>query len=90
MVLVTTTTTTRSKTVRDLTVGECARQIGDNAGTSVPPHVISSLFYKRVLDGELCPVVSRCRRIPPSYVATIESVLRTRGLLPPAEATPCQ
>jgi hypothetical protein len=76
--------------VRHSTVGEVARQITSRTGTAVPPHLITCLFYKRLLDDEQCPIVGRCRLIPPSYVPTIELVLRARGILPPVEATPCR
>ena len=89
MLVIVTATPKQSESMRDLTVGEAARQIADRTGTPVPPHVISYLFYKRHLDDKQCPVVTRCRLIPPSYIPCIEAALRARGMLPPVEATPC-
>jgi hypothetical protein len=51
----------------------------------IPPCRISDLFYRRILSDEICPVVSGRRIIPGEYVATIEAVLRERGLLPATE-----
>lgn len=47
---------------------------------SVPPQVLSNLFYRRVLDDAKCPVVNGRRVIPAEYVPVIEGVLRERGL----------
>ena len=57
-------------------VSDVARRLG------VPPRVISDLFYLRVLDDGLCPVVGGRRLIPDHYVAVIEQVLRDRNVLP--------
>jgi hypothetical protein len=68
--------------MRSLTVSEVARHISRETGRTVPPHAISTLFYKRQLDDERCPVVGRCRMIPEDYIPTIEGMLREQGLLP--------
>ncbi len=62
------------------TVGNLADHFG------VPPKLLSSLFWQRVLDAEKCPVVSGRRLIPTDYVETIGEVLRERGYLAGAAA----
>ncbi len=52
----------------------------------VKPRVISGLFYDRVLDDQICPVVAGRRLIPESYLPEVERVLRERGLLATSEA----
>jgi hypothetical protein len=47
----------------------------------LPPHVLSNLFYRRVLDDAICPVAGGRRVIPNDYVPVIERVLRERGLI---------
>jgi hypothetical protein len=78
--------------VEGLTVGAVARDIAERTGTSVPPHVISNLYYRRILDNDLCRVVCGVRLIPPDYVPVIEAELRRRGFLRTAlpEVPPCQ
>jgi len=66
---------------KKLTVSEAARHISRETGSSVAPHVISTLFYKRRLDDERCPIVGRVRLIPEDYIPAIEGVLRTQGFL---------
>jgi hypothetical protein len=61
--------------MRSRAVSDVARQFG------VEPRVISDLFYKRVLDDGICPVVCGRRIIPEDYVAVIERVLLDRRLL---------
>jgi hypothetical protein len=61
--------------MRSFFVSELARQYG------VRPRDISDLFYRRVLDDALCPIVAGRRLIPAGYVPTIEAALRERGLL---------
>lgn len=70
--------------MRSLTVSEVARHISRETGCTVLPRAISTLFYKRRLDDERCPVVGRCRMIPEDYIPTIAGVLREQGLLPGA------
>ena len=53
-------------------VSEVARQL------DVPPRDISDLFYARVLDDQLCPVVGRRRVIPAGYIDTIRAALASR------------
>jgi hypothetical protein len=65
-----------------LTVGKAAQRIADETGVSVPPHLISTLFYKRLLNSEYCPVVGQIRLIPEDYLPTIVRVLQERGTLP--------
>jgi hypothetical protein len=50
---------------------------------SVPPRVISDLFYARRLDDRVCPIVSGRRLIPRHYLPQLEAVLRDAGHLPP-------
>jgi hypothetical protein len=61
---------------RTFFVSEVARRLG------VPPQVISNLFYRRLLDDTLCPVVSGRRLIPSQYVRQIARRLRERRLIP--------
>lgn len=63
-----------------LSVSQVARQIG------VSPRVISDAFYRRWLDDSVAPVMGRQRVIPAWYVATIERVLRERGVIEADEA----
>ena len=56
-------------------ISEVARRCG------VPPPVISNLFYHRVLDDRVCPIVGGRRLIPAHYITEIERVLRERGLI---------
>lgn len=62
-------------------VSELARRYG------IPPRVISDLFYARILNDQLCPVVGGRRLIPGPYVGEIERLLRERGLIRSAEET---
>ena len=64
------------------TVGEVARRLG------VAPTLVSSLFYQRKLNPDVCPVVSGRRLIPGSYVPEIERVMRELGYL--AEGKPAE
>jgi hypothetical protein len=66
--------------MQHLSVSDIARRISRQAGTSVPPHVISTLFYTRRLDDGRCPVVGRQRQIPEDYIPTIEAELRKLGM----------
>ena len=59
-----------------LATSEVAREL------NVPPRRISDLFYDRVLDDKLCPIVGRRRLIPRDYVQTIREALAKRGKLP--------
>ncbi len=70
-----------------LTVSAAARHISRETGITVPPHVISTLFYRRELDDERCPIVNRARLIPEDYLPAIEAALRERGILPPSSAS---
>jgi hypothetical protein len=65
-----------------LTVSTAARQLSHETGVTIPPHVISTLFYKRRLDDDRCPVVSRIRLIPEDYLPTIKAALQEQGVLP--------
>lgn len=67
--------------MQHLTVSEVARQVSRDTGTTVAPHVITNLFYRRYLDDEKCPVVGRVRLIPSDYVPVIVAELRARGLV---------
>jgi hypothetical protein len=60
-----------------LTVSGVARECG------VTPVLISSLFWRRLLDEEACPVLSGRRVIPRSYVPGIGKVLVEMGHLTP-------
>jgi hypothetical protein len=57
------------------TISGVARQLG------VPPPILSTLFYRRVLSDQICPVVDGRRLIPAHYLGEIKRVLRERGLL---------
>ena len=70
---------------QELTVGEAASHIEATTGETVPPHVLSRLFYKRQLDHRVCPIVGRARLIRVDYLPEIEATLRERRILPPAE-----
>ena len=61
-----------------LSVSDTARRLG------VAPKMISDLFYARVLDDDLCPVLGGRRVIPEEYVPTICEILTERGKLPGA------
>ena len=56
-------------------ISDVARKLG------IPPRLLSDLFYSRVLDDAVCPVVSGRRLIPDAYVPVIEQVLRDRHRL---------
>lgn len=71
----------------NLSVSDVARRISRQAGISIPPQVISNLFYTRRLDDRRCPVVGRQRQIPDDYVPAIEAALRAHGFLLPTEGT---
>ena len=71
-----------------VTVGMAARIIERRTGNSVPPHLITNLFYKRYLDQQVCPLVGRFRLIPENYIPEIERVLRERGILLPSASVP--
>jgi hypothetical protein len=58
-----------------LTVSEVARSLG------VAPYRISELFYRRILNDTVCPVVSGRRLIPVEYLPEIEAEFRRRGLM---------
>ena len=61
---------------RPLTVSEVARRYGCR------PRDISDLFYLRLLDDQVAPIVGNRRIIPVDYLPVVERVLRERGLLP--------
>lgn len=69
-----------------LTVSAVARQISQDTGTTVPPHVVSTLFYKRRLDDVRCPIVGGRRLIPQDYVPAIREALQEQGVLPREDA----
>ena len=71
--------------MNNLTVSDVARDISHRTGITVPPQVISNLFYKRYLDDSRCPVVGRFRLIPADYIPTIEAALHRLGLVSPPE-----
>ena len=56
-------------------VSDCAREL------NARPRHISDLFYQRILDDSICPIVSNRRLIPRSYVPAIREALAERGLL---------
>ena len=56
-------------------VSDVARQLG------VAPRMISDLFYQRVLNDVICPVMGGRRIIPDHYVIEIERILRERHLV---------
>ena len=58
-----------------LSVSETAREIGAR------PRDISDLYYRRILDDAICPIIANRRLIPRSYVPTVREVLAERGLL---------
>lgn len=66
----------------NLSVSEAARRLSEEHGVTVAPPVISTLFYKRLLDDKVCPVCSGRRLIPEHYLSEIEVVLRKQGILP--------
>ena len=68
--------------MKQFTVSEAARELSRQTGVTIPPHVITNLFYKRLLDDETSPIVGRMRLIPDSYIPIIEKVLRDRGFIP--------
>ena len=67
--------------MQSLTVSEVARDIERRSGQTVPPKVISDLFYKRQLSDAQCPIHGRVRLIPEEYVAEIERILCDRGVI---------
>ncbi|MCA9069914.1 MAG: hypothetical protein KDA84_13365 [Planctomycetaceae bacterium] len=56
-------------------VGQVAREL------SIPPRILSDLFYSHHLDNNRCPVVGGRRLIPNDYLPELEEVLRERGIL---------
>jgi hypothetical protein len=72
----------RRTDMEHLTVSDVARALTRQTGTTIAPHQISDLFYKRLLDDEICPIAGNTRLIPASYVAAIEGKLRERGVIP--------
>ena len=74
--------------MQPLSVSAVARQISEETGITVSPTAISTLFYKRRLDDERCPVVGTLRQIPADYVPIIKSVLRDHGYLPEGSKQP--
>jgi hypothetical protein len=70
--------------MRQFPVSDAARELTRRMGRTIPPRLISDLFYQRRLDDERCPVIGRFRLIPESYLSTIETVLRAEGV--PADA----
>lgn len=69
-----------------LTVSAAARRLSRDTGITIPPPLISTLFYKRHLDDSRCPVVSGRRLIPGDYLPVIKQALQEQGVLPPEEA----
>jgi hypothetical protein len=67
--------------MRHFSVSDAAREISRRAGQTVPPRLISDLFYQRRLDDQRCPIVGRFRLISEDYLPEIEGVLRDEGLL---------
>lgn len=66
---------------RPMTVSELARRLSEKYGVQVSPRQISDLFYRRILDDALAPVVGRQRLISPADVPTIEAELKHRGIV---------
>jgi len=58
-----------------LSVSDVAREIG------AVPRDISDLFYRRILDDTVCPIVAGTQLIPRSYVSTVRETLIERGKL---------
>lgn len=71
--------------MQNFRVSAIARQVSEETGVVVPPHLISTLFYKRRLDDKRCPVVGGHRLIPSDYIPAIKQALRDQGALPPTE-----
>lgn len=69
-----------------LTISECARRLGAR------PQDITSLFYRRILRDDLCPIASGRRLIPESYIDMIRMALiragRPVGEIPSAPVPP--
>lgn len=63
------------------TVSEAARELEGRVQGTVRPRDISTLFYQRELRDDLCPLVGGRRLIPGSYLDSIASVLRQKGLI---------
>ena len=61
--------------MRNYTVSEAARKISKRFGRTVPPHLISNLFYRRELDDLRCPIVRRVRLIPEDYLPVVEAAV---------------
>lgn len=78
--------------MRFLTVSGAARQISARQRVTIAPHLISDLFYKRLLDDQKCPVLGGRRVIPSDYLPQIEKVLGQRGVFDspcaPLDSTP--
>lgn len=70
----------------NLSVSAAARQLSEETGVTIPPPVISTLFYKRRLDDNRCPIVGGHRLIPDDYLPAIKQALRDQGVLPKSEA----
>lgn len=69
-----------------VSVSAVARQLSQETRVTIPPNLISTLFYKRYLDDTRCPVVGGHRLIPSDYIPVIKQALRDRGVLPKTEA----
>lgn len=68
-----------------LSISEVTRRIEEKTGQALSPQAISSLFYRRRLDTERCPVIGRARVIPEDYVPAVENAvacMRKRGVSP--------
>lgn len=68
-----------------LSVSELARRLSEKYDQPVSPHQLSDLFYRRVLDDALAPIVGRQRLISPTALPRIEAELKKRGIVRPVE-----
>jgi hypothetical protein len=57
----------------EVSVGELAKEL------DVPPWRISTLYYRRILDCDKCPVVAGRRMIPRSYIPTIRAAIKSHS-----------
>jgi len=64
-----------------LTVSEAARELATIVHGTVRPRDISTLFYHRELQDDLCPIIGGRRAIPRDYLDTIADALRRKGMI---------
>jgi hypothetical protein len=60
-------------------VSDIARELSARYAGVIRSRDITDLFYKRLLDDDVCPVVGGRRLIPRSYVPEVVDALRKQG-----------